>query len=181
MSENGREFSVSLDGTVKVVSVFVTVLMLGMSCLFAGIALKGDAGGQSSPLLFASIALLPILILTGLALFAPRRYGLDSQAIRVRRAGPEVAIPLDRVASVERIDRKALGVVWRTGGIGGFLGFVGYFHGSKVGTFRAYTTRSNQLVLIRLTKGAPVLLSPDEPEAFVAAVARHAHGSKITD
>ena len=58
--------------------------------------------------------------------------------------------------------------VIRTFGVGGLFGYYGQFYNSKIGSMTWYATRQNNTVLVRTIDNKNIVLTPDEPEKFVA-------------
>ncbi len=54
-------------------------------------------------------------------------------------------------------------------GIGGLFGYVGYFRNSILKGYKAYVTHRDKTVVIT-TEEEQVVISPDDPEAFVASI-----------
>jgi len=50
------------------------------------------------------------------------------------------------------------------------FGFYGSFSCKELGSFQAYMTNTDGLVLIRRKTGNPVVVSPDSPDEFTKAV-----------
>ena len=59
----------------------------------------------------------------------------------------------------------------RTCGNGGLFSFTGFYWSKRLGPFRAYVTNHRHCVVLRLA-GKTVVMSPDDPEAFMRALLR---------
>jgi hypothetical protein len=152
---------------ITVLSVGVLIVLAG-AFLYRGVANGPESGG--SALYFVLSGALVVLILL-LLVFAPRKYVVTPTSLVVSRLGPKVRIGFEQIESVELLaDRSMLHGVIRVMGVGGVFGCYGLFCNWKSGTFRAYVTRTEGLVLIRRKKGDPVLLSPCDPAGFVEQV-----------
>ena len=55
-------------------------------------------------------------------------------------------------------------------GIGGFFGTFGLMWSRPLGRFRAYATRSTPSLLLRRHRALPLLVTPDDREALLAAL-----------
>lgn len=150
--------------------VVMTALFLTLFAVDLGLALTTGGPLMIVPLVvLAGIAALMFWGLFVLAAYAPRGYAVDANGISiVRRNRKTVLLPTQEICSVETIDRKALDWCIRVWGVGGWFGSWGYFWSPRLGSFRAYTTNSTSLVLIRTTPEGLVVLSPDAGEELVA-------------
>jgi len=114
---------------------------------------------------------LPTVILIIGAAFAPRQYQITGDSILVNRLfAKDVKIPLSGVYSIEPVSYKyVFKKSVRIMGSGGGFGIYGDFTSPSLKDFKAYMTRRDKLVLIR-TLRKPFVLTPDDPEGFIAAV-----------
>jgi len=150
------------------ITIIITIMMAGISTMFIGKAFSTqDTTEQSiNVLLAAGIAIMLLLFFV----FMPIGYRLDDVNLTVLRWGPKRRIPVAQIESVGQIDASMLRHSIRVMGCGGFGGYYGLFSNKTLGRYRAYITRNDNLVLVRLKEGRPVVLSPKEPELFVKAV-----------
>jgi hypothetical protein len=149
----------------------ITLAFIGLLLALAGWFLYlGIVRWPQSPAYFVLSGILIVLLLLTLV-FAPRKYVLTPTDLVISRLGPNVRIGWEQVESVEVLaDRSLLHGVIRVLGVGGVFGSYGLFCNWKSGTFHAYITRTDGLVLIRRKKDDPVLLSPGDPAGFVEQV-----------
>lgn len=99
------------------------------------------------------------------ALF-PRRFVLGPDRLVIERPLRSPSVLFSSIRSVEFQPDDLKGSL-RTCGNGGFLGFQGWFWNKKIGAYRAYGTDAQKAVIIRMT-GSTYVVTPQEPEAFVA-------------
>lgn len=103
--------------------------------------------------------------------FAPCRASVADGLVRIERnwAGPR-ELPLASVRSAERLHPAHC---WRWRKISGTAGLFGVaygtFHSRALGRFRLYAWRPDGCVLLETGDGR-VVLTPDDPDGFVAAV-----------
>lgn len=100
--------------------------------------------------------------------FAVRGYEVGLEAVTVLRPGWSTRLELRGLEAVEA-DPAAFRLSLRTFGIGGPFAFVGHFRSPAVGAFQAYATAPARSVVLRWPDRT-VVVTPDDPEAFVAAV-----------
>ncbi|HUW62454.1 MAG TPA: PH domain-containing protein [Candidatus Bathyarchaeia archaeon] len=104
-----------------------------------------------------------------IAAYSPKGAVVSPDGISiVKRWTRPVVVPESQILSLERIDRSVLRRTIRLMGAGGFLGSWGYFSCKKLGTFRAYLTNSESLVLIRTVSEGLFVISPENPADFIA-------------
>ncbi|HAB18392.1 MAG TPA: PH domain-containing protein [Verrucomicrobiota bacterium] len=126
-----------------------------------------------SPGIFWATASFLLLLLIGAALFAVRGFRIKAGRLEILRPGWTLPISLDDLRTLEA-DPEAMKGVLATAGNSGFMGCIGWFWSRRFGAFRAWVTDSSRCV--RLTFPTRVIVvSPDDPVAFVAAV-KHQKG-----
>ena len=116
------------------------------------------------------MGLLPVVFFGLTIPFAVFGYEVTDDAILVERPLRRTRIPLAGIQSVEvveKLDWKTL----RLFGSGGFLGFYGLFWNRQWGRFQALATDLNRCVLVSGQR--KWLLSPDDPERFLASIREH--------
>lgn len=116
-------------------------------------------------------ALLVVLILP-LAL-SVRGYEIVGVELRIRRLCWNTRFPLDGLTTATVLP-NAMASSSRTWGIGGAFSFSGHFV-NALGRYRAFVTDPQRTVVLQLGSGV-LVISPDRPEAFVAAATAAAAG-----
>ncbi len=155
---------------VWVVTVAVGVLVATITFVVLYAAIHSRAGGSAVWLLLVGEAFLPVGVLVILAFFAPRSYEIDSDAVVVKRLGRDVVISVREIREVRRLEGVKMGFTLRLFGCGGFLGWFGLFYSRALGKFWAYAGNQEDSVLLTRTDGSKVVISPNHPDAFIAAV-----------
>jgi hypothetical protein len=146
-------FTASYDRTTKIISA---VVCLGLLAVVIGV--------QN----FAA-ACLSLLVLAVCLAYSPRGYVLDGRSILVRRLVGTARIPLDEVREARRATPGDFRGSIRLWGSGGLFGYYGLFSTASLGKSTWYVTnRSNAVVLTTAAK--TVLLSPDDPDGFLASI-----------
>ncbi|MGB3542439.1 PH domain-containing protein [Rubrivirga sp.] len=117
----------------------------------------------------AAIAVAVVLAILGVAgALAVRGYVVETDAVVIQRPGWETRLELRDLEDVE-VDPDAMRFAFRTFGIGGPFAFVGRYRSGRVGGFTAYATDRSRSVVLRWPDKT-VVVTPDDPETFVAAV-----------
>ena len=115
---------------------------------------------------WGSVVIVGILIVA--AAFAIRGYSVMDGKLLIHHLGWANKLDLSKLSKAEVSPGATMGSA-RTMGIGGLLGFVGYFRNEILGSYKAYAT--NELNTVVLVFGnETVVVTPDDPEAFVEAV-----------
>ena len=111
--------------------------------------------------LLAAILIVPLVL-------SVRGYTVRDGQLLVHRLGWVTRFDLADLRKVEVAPGVMRGSLM-TFGNGGLFGFVGHFRNNALGAYRAYATKKENAVVLRLN-GGPVVVTPDEPVAFVDAV-----------
>jgi hypothetical protein len=139
----------------------------------AGTGPTGSPGTPWKPLLAVAFG-VPLLIgvILGVAWGrAPCAVTLEADAIRIDRrwGGPE-RLPLAHIRGVEPLTPEQARGWWRVDGVGGLGGTsYGRFRSDRLGPFTLHAWRRGPYVLLE-TAGGKVVLTPDDPDAFVTGL-----------
>lgn len=106
--------------------------------------------------------------------FRPTRFVVHPELLEVVWPLKRRALPRDEIAKVSLIDGQELRSV--TGwcvrvGAGGLWGAFGWLWTSRLGVVQMYISRTGGFVWIECRNGRPWLITPEQPEAFVRALA----------
>lgn len=112
------------------------------------------------------------------ALFSVRGYSVTATELLIHRPGWRTRRPLADLANVIA-DPHATARSWRVAGNGGMFAFLGWFRNARLGSYRAFYTDATRAVVLTWP-GATVVVSPDDPDAFVAAVRRSVPAAATT-
>jgi len=164
----------------KWVWIFTVIVIGALGVLPVGIianALTGGKGNTEGPI---ALAALMLIMLAVIYLFSPQAYVVEPGRLIVQRPGTDVTIPLN---TIERIETGAGWQVFRGAlrlfASGGAFGFYGSFWNSTLKGFTAYATRMDRVVILYRKTGNPIVVSPDDGEAFVRAVERAKRGRLV--
>lgn len=146
------------------VSIFATVVCLGAGVLAWISAMKGEADAVAW-----WVALLPIAMIPGAALFTIRGYTLERDSILVHRL--LWATRVSRIGLKSAVhDPSLLSGGIRLFGNGGFYSFSGLFRNKHLGTYRAFITDPARAVILRYADDKVIVMTPSDPERFVSAI-----------
>ncbi|MEK7643240.1 MAG: PH domain-containing protein [Patescibacteria group bacterium] len=168
-----KYFSASMTSGIKIGTYIVWALALAV--LVGSIVAIYFINLQS---FYLAPALLYIILFITYR-YRPLGYVVTSKEIHIKRPIGDYILLREQVASIERY--KSPGMSFSTNnmrfasirlfGSGGFYGGYGLFWNKAWGKFYAYVTRTDTLVLITPKEGSGqrVLISPDDPDGFIAA------------
>jgi hypothetical protein len=134
----------------------VAILVVALVILFGR-----DAGRSVGPPLGSAL----VLILLVTYLVSTREYEVGEGKLVVRKMMGSKSFEL-RGASVGR-DTLAFQGMTRVFGNGGFFAFDGLFYSRRLGFIRSYARNREHGVVVVLAGGRKLVLSPDDPDAFV--------------
>jgi hypothetical protein len=95
---------------------------------------------------------------------SPRNYELTATELKINRLFKPVRIPVSQIKNVELItepEKLAKNTI-RTFGVGGLFGYFGKFWHAELGNMTWYLKNFKNVLLIELTEGRKILLSPDD-------------------
>ncbi|MCP9746842.1 PH domain-containing protein [Lacihabitans sp. CS3-21] len=158
-------YTTSLDNLAKGITIGVTILFVAI--LIGQFSIIKDTG-WAVPII-TTVTLFLIYFIT--FAFSPINYEVSTQHLSIHRLLIDVNIDRNQIKSVELLDKEKLAWVIRTFGVGGLFGYYGKFANTKLGSMTWYATRRNKTVLIVTLDNKKIILTPDEPEKFVAHLA----------
>ncbi len=157
-------FKTSLDKTAMGVTTAITILF---AAIIIGQILMIKEEVRAFPI-FISVFLF--LIYFGTFLFRPINYILTNDELIIHRTFKDIIIDRNKISSVEILDKEKLKGTIRTFGVGGLFGYWGSFANAKIGPMTWYATRRNNSVLIKTINNNKIVLTPNEPEKFIAVL-----------
>jgi hypothetical protein len=146
---------------LKIASAFTVVILVGV---LAALVTAGAAGSGWGILALAGVGALLLVS----PLFAVTGYSIESGELRIRRPGWSVSRDLSELESAA-LDPNALAGSIRLFGNGGLFSITGLFWNRRLGRYRAFITDPRRAVVLRF-RSRPVVVSPDDPHAFLAAL-----------
>ena len=155
-------YKTSLDNLAKGVTIGITLLFAVI--IIGQYSIMKDAV-RAIPI-YTTVALLLIYFIA--FAFRPINYEISIDKLIIHRLLKDVNIDRNLIKSIELIDKEKIGFSFRTFGVGGLFGYYGKFANSKIGSMTWYATRLDKIVLIKTVNNKKIILTPDEPERFVA-------------
>ncbi len=150
-----------------------TAVVVALPALFL---LAAAAAPPATARGLAGVAGLLVLLAAGVWLWSrPQRFEVDSEALVVvwpvrRRRVPRRDLTAVRLLSAGDC-RAELGRGLRIG-VGGLWGGFGWLWTARRGVLDFYVSRTDGLVLVERRSGRPLLITPEQPDEFVAALRR---------
>jgi hypothetical protein len=117
-----------------------------------------------------------VLIFGITSLFAVRGYRITPHELGVRRLLWWTRLSLRDLRAAE-VDPEAMKGALRKAGNGGYLALTGWFWSRRLGHFRALVTDPQRGVVLRF-KERLLVVSPEDPEAFVQALGFTSSGER---
>ncbi len=159
-------FSASFDNKAKTVTWGILLLFLcGFSFplinikFYSSIFLPG----------YIIMYLIPIAIGIYCFLLKPLTHAISNNSIIIRRRIKSIILTKDNIIDVKFFHSHLLKNQSDISGAKGFFGYVGKTYLNGVGILRWYGTRKNKTVLITTRDHRKIIITPDEPVAFVYA------------
>jgi hypothetical protein len=158
-----KRFDATLDSLSRTLTFVLCVVMV---IPFIAIARQAATSGDMR-LLIAPVVV--VIILGIVLLYRVKGYGLDAGSLTIFRPLKPPVIPLSSIRSIESVTQKDLGAGVRTFGNGGFMGYTGRFYYRNIGHANLYVTDRSKLLLITLNDDRKIIISPEDPPAFMKA------------
>ena len=117
----------------------------------------------------ATVLVVAVGFLVGSWGLAPSGYTVDGQTLTVKRPLGDEVIQRAEITGARMFEEADSEGMSRTGGNGGLFGYYGKFKSDKLGEHRWYVTDTARRVVVETREGA-VVVSPEDPEKFIAAV-----------
>jgi hypothetical protein len=156
------KFKATLSNTVKVITT--------ISFLLVPVAVYTI---MTSPELTTAYRAVLITTFAGLLvvtyLYSITGYTVDTDFVIVNRPLYNVKIKRSDITEHRVLTDEEMKWSIRTFGVGGLFGYLGRFTNSNIGSMTWYATRRGNYVLL-VAGGKKIVLTPDEPQAFIAAL-----------
>ena len=156
-------FTTSLDKFNKITTIIVFTLFAGI-CIFSYFS-----NVENEPGIFQYVPISLLIVSVIVYLIRPNNYSVSSDKLLIHRAIFNVEIDRNNIQTVHEIEESQLKNSIRTFGVGGFFGSFGRFWNGQLGKMTWYITRRNNFVLVETKDQKKIILTPDEPQKFVAS------------
>lgn len=157
------QFRAPWGGLLKGITALGTAILVGIPVM--GLLIDPT---EAEPWWTLTMVVMPLLILAITGFTTILGYTVTSEAIFVERPGRRTRIELRDVVKVEA-DERAMSGSLRTFGNGGLFSFSGRYRNQRLGGYVAYATDPARAVVVQ-TARRTLVLTPDDPQAFVSAV-----------
>jgi transcriptional regulator with XRE-family HTH domain len=144
-------FLAPLGKSVKIIVLVTTILIIAATFLPLGFFI-----------------LIPYAIYAGCFLESIQSYAIEGKTLVVNRLLWKTRIPLDGL-KMATAEKNAMKGSLRLFGNGGLFVYAGWFKNASLGSFRACATDTGRTVVLKFAEKT-VVVSPDDPEAFVRAL-----------
>lgn len=145
-----------------------TWVLIGLGVIAAGVGAWGLGTHR-----FA-LAVLPLIVWAVFGLvwvaFRPRAFAIVPETLWIHWPVRSKQFTTRLITNVRPLKREELGRVLRLCGAGGLWGLFGLCWSKRLGTFDAYLSRSDGMVMIEFSHRRPLVISPERPEKFMAAL-----------
>ena len=155
-------YKASLDNLAKGITIGISILFL---LIIIGNFSIIEEVSPAIPYFTATLLISVYIIAFALR---PVNYELASEQLIIHRPIMDVKIDRKQIKTVELLANGSLGWSLRIFGVGGLFGYYGKFANSKIGSMTWYATRRDKTVLVTTTNNKKIIVTPDEPEKFVA-------------
>jgi hypothetical protein len=151
------KFNAKLSSSLFILTAAVVSLLLYL--VFSSLAAAGGEAG------FFMLSAVLVFIFT--AMLSVREYEInDSQLIIRKRGGWSIIVELSGLESV----KKDTDLIWKSVSVlstKGIFGINGYLWNSTAGMYKAYISEPSRLVLLELSNGKKIAVSPADPNSFI--------------
>jgi hypothetical protein len=158
---NHKTFAAPWGKTLR----WISALSVALLVVVAISSLLVKQPGWARPL----VLLLPAILL-GSALFVIRNYTVEPRELLIRRLLWTTRVPLSGLRSAA-FQPEAMHGSLRLWGNGGLFSITGWYRNPTLGIYRAFVTELKNTVVLQFEKRV-VVISPETPELFVAAIAK---------
>jgi hypothetical protein len=169
-----ERFGAPWSGKLATATTIGIVVLLGLPFAIAFV----PANGAAPALLVAVLAVIDLAVIATAALFLIRGYRLDGDGLHVERLLWADRIPLTGLHRAWP-DPNATSRSLRLFGNSGFFCIAGLFTNRRLGRYRVFATDPRRAVVLQ-TPERTVVVTPDEPLRFLAAVATLAPRAEVS-
>ena len=174
---NGEQQTFALAAMSRGMWWATTLLVILLAAVVAGVCIGsfgfGDAlrGRDIPPMLALGFAAFIVAVCVFVwAYYRPSAFDVSEAGLTVRWPVRRRLWRAEEIASVRQVTRGEIGTPWRLWGAGGMWGLFGLCKSKSIRRFDAFISRGDGWVLIELTGGRPLVITPADPDRFVQAL-----------
>jgi hypothetical protein len=142
---------------------FVTFLACYVAYVKSGKDSRVLAGALAGPLFL-------FVLFIAMYYLKPTCLVVDGEGITIERKLKPVVIKFTEIKSIRIAEAGEMKGAIRTFGNGGLFGYTGYYYNRKLGSMRWHCTQRTNYVIIDKSNNKKVIVTPDDPEVFLARV-----------
>ncbi|QDE38342.1 hypothetical protein FIV34_03565 [Luteibacter pinisoli] len=154
-----KTFATTMSNTVRWIGITTVVLVIMAIAVVMSRDAPATLGVPLAGILTLALALSYAL--------SPLRYEMGGGRLVIRRQVGRTTVELR--GAIIHADTDAFNGLVRVFGNGGFFAFDGLFYSRRLGMVKVASRHRDHGVLIQPPSGRKILVSPDDPEAFIAA------------
>lgn len=158
------KFNASLSTAVKLITAATCLLLLAAIYTILN-------RPELSPVYKAILIGSFLTLVVGTFLFSVTGYTVDAGTVTINRWLYNAKINRADITESRIVSDEDMKWTIRTFGVGGLFGYYGRFTNTNLGGMTWYATQRGNYVLL-VAGGKKIILTPDEPEAFIAALGR---------
>lgn len=146
--------------------------MRALTAIVLGLPILSFVMVRGVPVAKVATLIVPLLYLAVWLLFRPRCFVIDAETLRIEWPLRTRPIALSTILNARVISSQELNRAHGRGirvGAGGLWGSFGLLV-TRDETFSMWISRTDRFVVVSIAGARPLLLTPDQPEAFVGAL-----------
>jgi len=155
-------YKASLDKTATIITIAVTIFL---AVVIGGQYVIIKDAKRTTPFYTTTACLLIYFLAFA---FRPIQYVISEDELIIERPLINARIRREDIKSAEKIEKNKIKWSLRIFGVGGVFGYYGSFASFSLGRMTWYATRKDNPVLIKTANGRKIIVTPNEPDAFVS-------------
>ncbi len=168
-----KEYKCSLDNMAKYGGPGLILVIL---LLTIGVPIYLSTTTTDNKVIYIQF-ITPVIMISlfiGTYLLKTISVSVADDSITINRTIKPVIIEFSEIASIRKVNNMKFAM--RTFGNGGLFGYTGLYYKKGIGSMTWYCTQRQNYILIEKTNGKKLVITPDEPDAFMQEIAaKHAY------
>lgn len=158
---NNYSFNIPWDRTVSLVTYSIVIVFTILSVILTYQLLKKGN-------IYIIITLITFVLTPTLAyIYSPKKYLIKNHNLIIEQGIGSIVIRLNDISHISAVSKDQMKNTTRSFASGGLFGYFGKFNNKSLGSFKMYAANFDGLVLIKLSNGNKLVLSPDNVELFI--------------